>query len=72
MWIIRSMRYMCIYMFVLCIKYLWEDTQEIDSDGCLCEGVLESGGENQEKISFSLQACTDLYQSSFWLPPAQA
>lgn len=42
MWIIRSMRYICIYMFVLCIKCLWEDSQEIYSGGCLCEGVLES------------------------------
>ena len=66
------MRYICIYMFVLCIKCLWEDSQEIYSGGCLCEGVLESGGENQEKISFSLQVCMDLSQSSFWLHPAQA
>lgn len=36
--------YVCIH-----IKYLWEDTQEIGKDGCLCVGVFESGGENQEK-----------------------
>lgn len=33
--------YVCIH-----IKYLWEDTQEIGNDGCLCVGVFESGGEN--------------------------
>ena len=44
---IKSVRGIFIYIYIcMCIKYPWEDTQEIGNDGCLSVGVLESGDES--------------------------
>lgn len=48
LWIKKSMSiyaFICLYVH----KISLENTQEIDNDSCLCVGVLESGGENQEQ-----------------------
>lgn len=68
-----NVRYTCIYVFSRCMKYLWEDTQGIGNNDCLCVMVSWSLKMRVWRKSYLLwQDCSGPPPGFLWHHPAQA